>query len=146
MIELLLEHGADASAIGAGRWVLDPQIAPLLAGAGASAGVGTSGEDSGDWVRISCTGNKARNDNPGYVAALLRHGARVDQRYNGATPFHYVVKAGFTQSIQVLLEHGGDTGALDDRGRIPLDWLGQAAKSVDRNAVRDLLNGASSLR
>jgi truncated hemoglobin YjbI/ankyrin repeat protein len=139
MVELLLEHGADAHAVGAGPWVLDPQIAPTLAAGGASAGVGISGEESGDWVRISCTGNQGRKDNPAYVAALLRYGAGVDQRYNGATPLHYVVKAGFVQTIQVLLEHGADRDALDDRGRSPIDWLGQAAQSVDRVAVRAVL-------
>jgi ankyrin repeat protein len=139
VIELLLAHGADARAVGAGRWVLDPELASLLANAGASAGVGIGGEDSGDWVRISCTGNQGRKDNPAYVAALLRYGARVDQRYNGATPLHYVVKAGFVQTIRILLEHGADPDALDDRGRTPLDWQNQAAKSVDRGAVRDAL-------
>ncbi len=143
MIELLIDHGADAGSVGAGRWVLDPEIAPLLANAGASAGVGIGGEDSGDWVRISCTGNQGRKDDPFYVAALLRHGARVGHRYNGATPLHYVVKAGFVQTIQVLLDHGADTDALDDRGRTPLDWLEQAAKSVDQEAVREALNRAS---
>jgi ankyrin repeat protein len=143
MVQLLLEHGADAHALGAGLWVIDPQLAPVLAGAGASAGVGTGGEDSGDWVRISCTGNKGRKDNPVYVAALLHYGGRVDQRYNGATPLHYVVKAGFVQTIQVLLEHGADTQALDDRGRTPLDWLDEAAKTVDRDAVRQVLKRAS---
>jgi truncated hemoglobin YjbI/ankyrin repeat protein len=146
MIELLLEHGADARAVGAGRWVLDPVLAPLLANAGASAGRGTDGEDSGDWIRISCTGNRGRKDDPAFVAALLRYGARVDHRYNGATPFHYVVKAGFTQTIQVLVAHGADRDALDDRGRTPLDWLGRAAKSVDRDAVRQLLDGTSRQR
>jgi hypothetical protein len=126
--------------------VLDPDMAPLLANAGASAGVGIGGEDSGDWVRISCTGNQGRKDDPVYVAALVRYGARLDQRYNGATPLHYVVKAGFVQSIRVLLEHGADTEALDDRGRTPLDWLGQAAKSVDRDAVRNVLKEASRPR
>jgi hemoglobin len=139
VLELLLEHGADAHAVGAGRWVLDPEIAPRLAAAGASAGVGIDGEDSGDWVRISCTGNKRRTDNPTFVEALLRYGARVDQRYNGATPLHYVVKAGFVHTIRVLLEHGADRHAFDDRGRTPLDWLDQAAKSVDKAAVRDVL-------
>jgi truncated hemoglobin YjbI len=146
MIELLLEHGADARAVGAGRWVLDRQIAPLLTSAGASAGVGIGGDDSGDWVRISCTGNQGRKDDPAYVAALLRHGARVDQMYNGATPLHYVAKAGFVRTIQVLLDHGADPDAPDSRGRGPLDWLGQSAKSVDRDAVRDVLAGASRLR
>jgi ankyrin repeat protein len=143
MVQLLLEHGADAHALGAGHWVLDPRLAPVLAGAGASAGVGTDGEDSGDWVRISCTGNKGRKDNPVFVAALLHYGGRVDRRYNGATPLHYAVKAGFGQTIQVLLEHGADPQALDDRGRTPLDWLGQAAKTVDRDAVRHVLGRAS---
>jgi truncated hemoglobin YjbI/ankyrin repeat protein len=143
MIEQLLQHGADARAVGAGRWVLDRQIAPLLATAGASAGVGTSGDDSGDWIRMSCTGNRGRADDPAYVAALLRYGARVDQRYNGATPLHYAVKAGFVRTIQVLLKAGADPGALDHRSRTPLDWLSLAATSVDLDAVRGALKGAS---
>lgn len=146
MVELLLDHGADARTVGAGRWVLDRQIAPLLAAAGASAGVGIGGEESGDWVRISCTGNKGRKDDPAYVAELLRHGARVDHRYNCATPLHYAVKAGFVQTIQVLIDHGATTDALDERGRIPADWLGQATKSVDRDAVRGVLERATRRR
>ncbi len=74
-----------------------------------------------------------------YVAALLRYGARVDQRYNGATPLHHAVKAGFVQTIHVLLEHGADPDALDDRGRTPFDWLARAVKSVDRAAAHDAL-------
>jgi hypothetical protein len=109
-------------------------------GAGASAGVGTSGQDSGDWVRISCTGNKRRQDDPAFVAALLQCGAGVDQRYNGATPLHYAVKAGFVGTIRVLLDHGADRDALDDRGRPPVAWLGDAAKSVDREAVSRVLD------
>jgi hemoglobin len=146
MVELLLEHGAEAYAVGAGPWVLDARIAPRLAAAGASAGIGIDGKASGDWVRISCTGNKRRGDNPTYVAALLHYGARVDQRYNGATPLHYVVKAGFVDTIQVLLERGADPNALDDQGRTPLEWLDQAGKSVDRAAVRDTLTRSAARR
>ena len=146
MVELLLEHGADARAIGAGRWVLDPEMAPLLASAGASAGVGISGEESGDWIRISCTGNRGRQDDPGFVAALLRYGARPYDRYNGATPLHYLVRAGFVQTIRVLLESGASTAAVDDHGRTPLEWLEQAARSVDRDAVRQVLSRPSPPR
>jgi ankyrin repeat protein len=32
MVAMLLEHGADATRIGAGRWVLHPELAPMLAG------------------------------------------------------------------------------------------------------------------
>jgi hypothetical protein len=53
------------------------------------------------------------------------------------------VKAGFVQTIRVLLEHGADPDALDDRDRTPLGWLGQAAKSVDRAAVRDVLKSTA---
>ena len=146
MIELLLEHGADARTVGAGRWVLDAGIAPLLAAAGASAGIGTGGDDSGDWVRMSCTGNQSRKDDPAYVTALIRYGARVDHLYNGATPLHYAVKAGFVRTIQILIEQGADTDALDHRGRTPVEWLDQAAKSVDRDAVHEVLKRASRLR
>jgi ankyrin repeat protein len=55
------------------------------------------------------------------------------------------VKAGFVQTIRVLLEQGADPDALDDRGRSPLDWLGEASKSVDRSAVRDALKTAVQL-
>lgn len=135
MIDALLDHGADARAVGAGRWVLDVELAPRLAGAGASAALGPDGAESGDWVKLSCTGNQGRKDNPDLVAALLHYGARVDQRYNGATSLHYAAKAGFLKTIGVLLDAGADRGAVDARGRTPRDWLAQASKSVDREAV-----------
>jgi len=138
MIDLLLDHGADATRIGAGRWVTDAEIAPRLANAGASAGIGTDGQESGDWVRISCTGNKGRKDDPLFVAALLRYGASVETSYNGASPLHYAVKAGFVQTIRVLLDSGADRDALDERGQRPTDWLTQAGKSVDREVVQQV--------
>jgi truncated hemoglobin YjbI/ankyrin repeat protein len=142
MVELLLEHGADATRVGAGRWVLHREIAPLLARAGARV------EPGGDWIRLSCTGNQGRKDDPEYVRALLQHGAKVDDRRRngvmatGATALHYVAKAGFLQTIQVLLENGADPNATDDEGQKPLDWLTRASKSVDKNKVRELLSTA----
>jgi ankyrin repeat protein len=81
------------------------------------------------------------------VAALLRHGARVeDKRLTGqgsdggrATAIHYAAKAGFAKTIEVLLDRGADPAARDDNGFTPLDWLERAAPSVDRHAVRRLL-------
>jgi truncated hemoglobin YjbI len=145
MAELLLAHGADATRIGAGRWVLHPQLAPLLASRGAAIG------SSGSWIGASCTGNQGRKDDPEYVRALLRHGARATDRRAGdqdgttgvgalnATALHYAARAGFLKTIEVLLEHGADPGARDSHGRTPLDWLAQAAPSVPRAAVRSLL-------
>jgi hypothetical protein len=145
MVELLLAHGADATRIGVGRWVLHPELAPLLAGHGAAI------DSSGSWIGASCTGNQGRKDEPEYVRALLRHGARANDRRAGelnattgvralgATALHYATKAGFLRTIEVLIDHGADPDARDSHGRTPLDWLEQAAPSVSRAAVRNLL-------
>jgi ankyrin repeat protein len=145
MVELLLAHGADAIRIGVGRWVLHPELAPLLASRGASI------DSSGSWIGASCTGNQGRKDDPEYVRALLRHGARATDRRTGdpegttgvralnATALHYAAKAGFLRTIEVLIDHGADPEARDSLGRTALDWLEQAAPSVSRAAVRNLL-------
>jgi hemoglobin len=145
MVELLLAHGADATRIGVGRWVLHPELAPLLASRGAAI------DPSGSWIGASCTGNQGRKDDPEYVRALLRHGARATDRRTGdpegktgvralnATALHYAARAGFLRTIEVLIDHGADPDARDSHGRTPLDWLEQAAPSVSRAAVRNLL-------
>ena len=145
MVELLLAHGADATRIGVGRWVLHPELAPLLASRGAAI------DSSGSWIGASCTGNQGRKDDPEYVRALLRHGASANDRRAGdpegatgvralnATALHYAAKAGFLRTIEVLLDHGADPDARDSHGRTPLDWLEQAAPSVSRAAVRNLI-------
>jgi ankyrin repeat protein len=138
MVELLLAHGADATQIGVGRWVLHPELAPLLADHGATI------DSSGSWIGASCTGNQGRKDDPEYVRALLDHGARVDDRRTdvralNATALHYAARAGFLRTIEVLIEHGADPGARDSHGRTPLDWLDQAAPSVSRAEVRNLI-------
>lgn len=145
MVELLLAHGADATRIGVGRWVLHPGLAPLLASHGAAI------DSSGSWIGASCTGNQGRKDDPEYVRALLHHGASVNDRRTGdpegttgvralnATALHYAARAGFLRTIEVLIDHGADPDARDGQGRTPLDWLEQAAPSVSRAAVRNLI-------
>jgi len=95
IVVMLLDHGADATTIGAGRWVTHPELAPILSRAGARV------DRSGNCIQLSCTGNQGRKDDPEYVAALLRHGARVDDRSETvqmtdggrATALHYAAKA-----------------------------------------------------
>ena len=145
MTELLLARGADATRIGTGRWVLHPELAPLLASRGAAI------DSSGSWIGASCTGNQGRKDDPEFVRALLHYGASANDRRSGdpegtsgvralnATALHYAARAGFLRTIEVLLEHGADPQARDSHGRTPLDWLEQAAPSVPRAAVRNLI-------
>jgi truncated hemoglobin YjbI/ankyrin repeat protein len=148
MVAVLLEHRVRGTSIGAGRWVLHPELASMLSRAGAQV------DRSGAWIGLSCTGNQGRRDDPEYVVALLRHGARVDDRRlagqandgGRATALHYAARAGFTNTITVLLEHGADPIARDDNGLTPIDWVERAAKSVDREKVRRLLGRGAPLR
>jgi truncated hemoglobin YjbI/ankyrin repeat protein len=145
VVAMLLEHGADAGTIGAGRWVMHPELAPILSRGGARVG------RSGNWIQLSCTGNQGRKDDPQYVAALLNHGARVDDRRETvqmtdggrATALHYAAKAGFVKTMEVLLDHGADPDFRDDNGLTPLDWVARSSKSVNRDAVRRLLQRTS---
>lgn len=110
IVMMLIEHGADATTIGAGRWVMHPELAAIISRPGARV------DRSGNWIQLSCTGNQGRKDDPEYVAALLRHGARIDDRRETvqmtdggrATALHYAAKAGFIRTIEVLLDHGAD--------------------------------------
>lgn len=144
-VEMLLAHGADPTKIGVGRWVLHSQLAPLLASRGASVG------SSGAWIAACCTGNQGRKDDPDYVRSLLRYGAQANDvrtddhgRTTGvqtlaATGLHFAAKAGFAQTVEVLLQHGADPSARDSRGRTPLDWLEECAPSAAKERVRRLL-------
>ena len=66
LVTLLLKRGARAEGLGHGRWVLDERIAPLLARVGASVRLPLN-----HWVRVSCTGNQGRKDDPEFVRALF---------------------------------------------------------------------------
>jgi ankyrin repeat protein len=76
-----------------------------------------------------------RARSPAAVRQLLKAGARVDLQLgkNGSTPIHLAVQstgasgtAGAVSEqleiIEILLEHGADPAAKDNRGRSALDW------------------------
>jgi ankyrin repeat protein len=132
--ELLLEHGADASGIGAGTWVLVPTLADKLLARGASVN-----QEPGAWVGGCCTGNSGHKENVALVRAMLRCGAHVAARYRGSTALHCAAKAGFVNVAKALIEHGADVNALNDWGKTPLDEVEHAGRSIDREPVRRLL-------
>jgi truncated hemoglobin YjbI/ankyrin repeat protein len=134
LTDLLLEHGADPAAIGAGAWVMYPAIADKLLERGASVN-----QEPGAWVGLCCTGNSGHTENAALARAMLRYGADVTARYKGRTALHCAAKAGFVNVIEALIAHGGDVNALNDRGQMPLDEVEDAGKGIERESVRRLL-------
>ncbi|MFN8440292.1 MAG: ankyrin repeat domain-containing protein [Caldilineaceae bacterium] len=137
--DLLLDHGADPTMIGAGPWVLYPAIADKLVARGASVN-----HVPGAWIGLCCTGNSGHRENVALVRALLDYGADTAARYKGNSALHCAAKAGFVNVIEALLAHGADVNAPNDRGQTPLDEVERAGKSINREPVRCLLiaNGA----
>ncbi len=134
LTDLLLDHGADPSSIGAGTWTLYPAIAEALLSRGADVN-----QDPGAWIGMSCTGNSGHKENVALAQALLRCGADTAARYKGRTALHCAAKACFADVVMALIEHGADVNALNERGQTPLDEVEDAGKSIDREPVRRLL-------
>ena len=134
LLRLLLEQGADASRIGCGRWVLDPEASALLSRHGADVNY-----PEGDWVWTACTGNNSQRDDPGYVQALLDRGARIDTVLRGAQALHYAARAGFTGVMEVLLRNHAPVDARSDRGETPLFYALKAGPRADMVGTVELL-------
>lgn len=135
LTNLLLAHGAEPAAIGAGTWVLYPTIAEKLLAQGANVN-----EEPGAWIGLCCTGNSGHKQNPALALALLRCGADVTSiYYRGRTALHCAAKAGFVQIAEALIAYGGDVNARSERGLTPLDEVETAGQSIDREPMRRLL-------
>jgi truncated hemoglobin YjbI/ankyrin repeat protein len=134
LTDLLLDQGADPTAIGAGAWVMYPGIADTLLARGADVN-----HIPGAWIGICCTGNSGHRENVALARSLLRYGADTAARYKGRTALHCAAKAGFVSVVEALIEHGADVNALNDRGQTPLAEVENAGRSIDREPVRRLL-------
>ena len=134
LTDLLLEHGADPTSIGAGAWVMVPAIADALLSRGADVN-----QEPGAWIGLCCTGNSGHQENVALAQALLRCGADTAAFYKGRTALHCAAKAGFVNVVKALIEHGGDVNAINQRGQTPLDEVEEAGKSIDREPVQRLL-------
>jgi hypothetical protein len=137
IVMMLIEHGADATTIGAGRWVMHPELAAIISRPGARV------DRSGNWIQLSCTGNQGRKDDPEYVAALLRHGARIDDRRETVQNDRRRTgdRAALCRQSRLYQDHRGSARSRcrSGLGLTLLDWLARASKSVDRDAIRRLL-------
>jgi ankyrin repeat protein len=92
MAELLLEHGADASAVTRDSFL---QIAPLGAAVATTPGVPQPSDDEDVVVAL--------------VRLLLEHGAPVDhRRLDGTTALHAAAWRGLDRVCQELLDAGAD--------------------------------------
>lgn len=135
LTDLLLEHRADPTALGAGTWVLYPSLAEKLRGLGANVN-----RDPGAWIGMCCTGNSGHKENAAFARALLHYGADVNARYKGRTALHCAAKAGFAQIVAALIEYGADVRARDDAGLTPRGAVEEAGLSTDKESVRRLLS------
>ena len=134
LTDLLLEHEADPTSLGAENWVLYPALAAKLRARGANVNLAP-----GAWVGLCCTGNSGHKENAALAQALLRYGADVTARYKGSTALHCAAKAGFAQVVEALIAYGADVHARNDQGNTPLEALKTAGRSIDQEPVRRLL-------
>jgi ankyrin repeat protein/truncated hemoglobin YjbI len=140
VVACLLDIGADARAVTPGPWVLHPGCRSLLLAAGADVNHAPSRWSS--WIWLSCNGNNGKKDDPALVAALLDAGADVRSRAFGKTALHFAAKAGFAETVRLLLEAGAEPNAVDDDGITPLGSTLRSGPSVAREPVVELLLAA----
>jgi ankyrin repeat protein/truncated hemoglobin YjbI len=145
VVARLLDIGADARAVTPGWWVLNADCSALLLAAGADVNHAPSRWSS--WIWLSCNGNNGKKDAPVLVRALLDAGADVRGRAFGKTALHFASKAGFVETVRLLLDAGADPNALDDDGLTPLWSAVQSGPSIAREpVVRQLLRGGANPR
>lgn len=79
--------------------------------------------------RIGTENADTPGPDPAVVRALLDHGAQVNDRSGtsaicpGSTPLIYSVWYSNIDVIRILLEHGANVSAKDDKGETALDWV-----------------------
>ena len=140
-VRLLLEHGADPRELPS-IYKDEGELFELVSSYGAKPR--DAANCSGDLVYL-CRGD--RGGNPGEVKRLLSLGADVGfQDRKGKTALHRAARAGFVETMAVLLDHGASVETEDPSGETPLfDVIRSTIKSTENKnaAVRLLLKAGA---
>jgi ankyrin repeat protein len=137
LVELLLDNGADVHRAG----ILGPldgddrSVADLLVARGFDV---NADSDYGAMLVRACRGDVS-NHEASRVEALLAYGADVNQDHYGLTALHYATRAGRTELMQLLLDHGANVHCRDNDGLTPLAHLTRTRAKFDLIPVMQLL-------
>ena len=116
LVQMLLEHGADAGQLPLGDPAKNRALAELAISHGYDVNTGRPG-----WPPLVVASRGDKGEHPEKIQALLELGADVNVRdYKGKTALHRAATAGFLGSMEVLLANGADINAADDQGDTPL--------------------------
>ena len=143
-VRLLLEHGADPRELPS-IYKDEGDLFELVSSYGARPP--DTGNSSKDLVYL-CRGD--RGGNPVEVKRLLSLGADVAFRdHKGKTALHRAARAGFVETMALLLDHGASIEMEDPSGETPLfDVIRSTIKSTENKkaAVRLLLKAGADPR
>ena len=116
LVQMLLEHGADADQLPLADPSQNRELAELAIAHGYDINAGRPG-----WPPLVVASRGDKGEHPERLQALLELGADVNVRdYKGKTALHRAATAGFLASMEVLLANGADINAADHQGATPL--------------------------
>ena len=112
LVQMLLEHGADADQLPLADPSQNRELAELAIAHGYDINAGRPG-----WPPLVVASRGDKGEHPERLQALLELGADVNVRdYKGKTALHRAATAGFLGSMEVLLANGADINAADHQG------------------------------
>ena len=116
LVQMLLEHGADAGQLPLADPSQNRELAELAIAHGYDVNAGRPG-----WPPLVVASRGDKGEHPERLQALLELGADVNVRdYKGKTALHRAATAGFLASMEALLAHEADIEAADKKGETPL--------------------------
>ena len=116
LVQMLLEHGADAGQLPLADPSQSRELAELAIAHGYDVNTGRPG-----WPPLVVASRGDKGEHPERLQALLELGADVNVcDYKGKTALHRAATAGFLASMEVLLANSADIDAADHQGDTPL--------------------------